>query len=87
MIKSQIDNLIIDLEIIEDFTNRSLKLSRKGYFFSLLQSSCEYLISNLTISQLDCNIKEYNTMLNKELSVIHSTPELILETDLINAGN
>ena len=70
MIKAQIDSLIIDLEIIDDFTNRSLKLSRKGYFFSLFQSSIEYLISNLSISQLDLNIEEYNNMLNKELIVL-----------------
>ena len=79
MIKSQIDNLIIDLDIIDDFTNRVLKLSRKGYFFSLFQSSVDYLIENLSLSQLDINIKEYNNIVNKEISLIESDPESILD--------
>jgi len=58
IVKSQIADLIVDIEIIEDFINRSLKLSRKGkiyinigYFFSLVQSSFEYLLNTLNISQ------------------------------------
>jgi hypothetical protein len=78
-IKSQIENFIIDLEIIEDFTNRSLKLSRKGYFFSLFKSSIEYLVSNFSLQQLDSNIQEYNKMLNNEISNLESHPESILE--------
>jgi hypothetical protein len=83
MIKAQINNLMIDLEIIEDFTSRSLKLSRKGYFFSLFQSSIEYLVSNLSIKQLDINICEYNNMLTREISTLASSPEIILDmTDM-----
>lgn len=88
MIKSQMDNLVIDLEIIDDFTNRNLKLSRKGYFFSLFQSSIEYLIGTLSPNQLDFNIAEYNNMLNKEIAVLDSTPENILEIDQVyKSGN
>ncbi len=84
MIKAQINNLIIQLEIIEDFTSRNLKLSRKGYFFNLFQSSIEYLVSNLSINQLDINIFEYNNILTKEMSNLANKPELILDLTLMN---
>ena len=47
VIKSQLVNLIIDIEIINDFINKSLKLSRKGILsltFRLLLLSGSYFI-------------------------------------------
>jgi len=57
IIKSQLSDLIVDIEIIDDFTNKSLKLSRKGYLFSLVQSSLEYLLNTLTSSHIEQNKK------------------------------
>jgi hypothetical protein len=79
VIKSQMNSLIIDIEIIDDFTNRSMKLSRRGYFFSLFQSSIEYLISNITFDQLESNINEYNQMITKEINLLQSVPENVID--------
>lgn len=78
-IKSQIHSLIIDLEIINDFTDRNFKLSRKGYFFCLFKSSIDYMIGSLSLPQIDSNIMEYNKMLIKEITNFEQNPEFFLD--------
>ena len=91
VIKSQLADLIVDIEIIEDFINKSLKLSRKGifllylgYFFSLVQSSFEYLLNTMSISQLEINLNEYKYTLDNELSSLENKTESIIDMTLIN---
>ena len=86
IVKSQIADLIVDIEIIEDFINRSLKLSRKGkiyinigYFFSLVQSSFEYLLNTLNISQVELNRNEYKSQLEKELDLMEKSVESVID--------
>lgn len=79
IIKSQMSNLIIDIEIIECFLSKNIKLSRKGYFFSIFQSSIEYIIDNINMEQLDVNIKEYNNNLVAELTKLKENPFAILD--------
>ncbi len=70
--KGQLD-LYVDLEIIKDFMNESLKLSRKGkfmnkkgYFFSLLRSSINYIENSLNSTQIKEDQYEYNQIIEKE---------------------
>jgi hypothetical protein len=79
IIKSQMTNLIIDIEIIDCFLSKNIKLSRKGYFFSLFQSSIEYIIDNINMEQLDVNIKEYDNHLKAELKKLKENPYAILD--------
>lgn len=79
IIKSQMTNLIIDIEIIDCFLSKNIKLSRKGYFFSLFQSSIEYIIDNINMEQLDVNIKEYNNFLKAELKKLNENPFSVLD--------
>lgn len=83
IIKSQMTNLLIDIEIIDCFISKNIKLSRKGYFFSLFQSSIEYILDNINIQQLDLNIKEYNSNIESEISKIKKNPYDVLELDEI----
>jgi hypothetical protein len=83
LIKGQIESIVIDIELIDDFTSRNTKLSNKGYFFSLFQSSCEYLISNLTIDHLDQNIKDYNDLVSNEMLSIKENINNMLENNII----
>jgi len=84
IIKSQMTNLIIDIDIIDSFLSRNIKLSRKGYFFSLFQSSIEYIIENINLDQLDINIKEYNNFKKSEINKLHQNPFAILDIENIN---
>lgn len=79
IIKSQMTNLIIDIEIIDCFLSKNIKLSRKGYFFSLFQSSIEYIIDNINMEQLDVNIIEYNNHLKAELKKLNENPYAVLD--------
>jgi len=79
IIKSQLSDMIVDIEIIDDFTNKSLKLSRKGYLFSLVQSSLEYLLNTLTSSHIEQNKKEYNNIIEKEYSAAINNPMSIFD--------
>ncbi len=70
--KGQLD-LYVDLEIIKDFMNESLKLSKKGkfmnkkgYFFSLLRSSINYIENSLNSTQIKEDQYEYNQIIEKE---------------------
>ena len=80
LIKSQIPNIPLVLEIIDDFLNKNIKLSKKGYFFSLLQSSVEYVNSgSLTKSQIETNKKDFMTTMNEELLLAKSKPEEVFQ--------
>jgi hypothetical protein len=83
IIKSQLETIIVDIELIEDFAGKNTKLSNKGYFFSLFQSSCEYIMSNLTIEHLDLNLKEYNELVSKEMQSIKENISNMLENNFI----
>ena len=82
VIKSQIDNIFIDIKLIDEYTKKALKFSNKGYFLSLFQSSSEYIVSNLTFSQLDHNTNEYNIQLQEELDKFRINKYNILEDTL-----
>ena len=79
IIKSQITNLIIDIEIIDSFISKNIKLSRKGYYFSIFQSSIDYIISNVNMEQFDINVKEYNFNIKNELRKIGLNPNAVLD--------
>jgi len=67
LIKNQLSDLVVDIEIMDDFTNNSFKLSRKGYIFSLVRSSLDFVLNVLEPSLVDQNIKEYCDTINKDL--------------------
>ncbi len=86
IIKSQLTNLPIHLEIMDSFFSNKIKLSRKGYFFSIFQSSIEYIVDNLTMKAIDENIKEYNDCMIKELKKLNTKPYEIFD-NLNNLNN
>ncbi len=79
VIKSQINNIFIDIKLIDEYTNKTLKFSNKGYFLSLFQSSSEYIISNLSFSQIEYNTYEYNIQLSEEIEKYNKDHNNILE--------
>jgi hypothetical protein len=79
IIKSQNANLYIDVEIMNSFLSKDIKLTRKGYFFSLIQSSVEFIIDNINEDQINENIKDYNENINKEIEIMGKTPHEILD--------
>ena len=79
IIKGQMTNLPIDIDIMDSFFSKQIKLSRKGYFFSIFQSSVEYIVENLNMEQIDKNIKEYNDHLIKEMKKLKNKPYEILD--------
>jgi len=81
IVKSQMTNLIIDIEIIDCFLSKNIKLSKKGYFFSIFQSSIEYIVEKINLYQLDLNIKEYNDNLKNEIKKLIIKPAEILEIE------
>ncbi len=82
IMKCQMSNLYIDIEIMDCFLSKNIKLTRKGYFFSLIQSSIEYIIDNINKVQIDENIKEYNKKVIKEIEKLKISPQEIF--DFIN---
>jgi hypothetical protein len=73
IVKNGQSNLIVDLEILNDFMNNSLKSSRKGkfinkigYFFWLLYSSINYIVNSLNSTQIKENQLEYSRIIEKE---------------------
>ena len=79
IIKSQLTNLTVDIEFLNDFWSNKTKLSRKGYFFSIFQSSIEYIIEKVNLEHIDGNIKEYNDNLIKEMEILKIKPYEIIE--------
>lgn len=86
IIKSQLSDLIIDIEIINDFINKTLKLSRKGYFFSLVQSSFEYLLNTMSGEQIEINQAEYKSHVEKELGTLKNT-HFVFESSMDEKAN
>jgi hypothetical protein len=79
IIKSQMSELIIDLEVMDDFIDNKIKTSRKGYFFNLINSSLEYFISHFNNDQINQNIRDYEKNIQKVLNILGTNPNLILE--------
>lgn len=79
VIKSQMCEIIVELAVIDDLLDNKIKLSRKGYFFNLMKSSIEYIISHINNPQINQNIEEYENNLQDELNILDSNPSNILE--------
>lgn len=72
VIKSKINQIYVDFNLINDFISDKLRLSREGYFLTLILSSVEIINNCLNESILSKNNDIYMEMFDKEKEYIDS---------------